>query len=551
MNEVDVIIVGQGLAGSSLAYELVKRGQKVVVVDRGDEGSSSRVAAGLITPLTGKGLNPAWRQAEYLVKAIAHYQELEGQSGKRFYFAQPVLRLFLSDKEKQKWVGKEGPESCWAEAGGEIPEGLMSDHGSIKMPDGAWVDTVTYLSVVKDLLVKEGSFIDADFMEREVSFEGGKVKWRNVLATRIILCQGVYGLSDLGAERCESSSWFDDVEHRSAKGEILTLKIKNLDGGIRYHANGWLAPRGNGEWKAGASYDWGSLDSVPTEDGRKEVLARLRTWLSEDVDIDVVAHSAGVRPIIRSSRPVIAFHKERSEVGFFNGLGSKGTLMAPAVAEHLAMYLCGECELDEELALYGAAQSDHGISVENVTGSLLHCAHGVIKKVVQAGDTVVDATIGNGHDTLFLASCVGFGGKVVGFDIQEEALVSTGKRLNEAGVSEGRYELHQKSHAELANYLVEDVSAVMFNLGYLPSGDKEIITKVESTVEALSAAILSLRKGGVVSVMCYPGHPGGDTEAATVKAWFSDIHGDQYRVTLLQREGARETTPFLLIAEKS
>ncbi|MDC0088282.1 FAD-dependent oxidoreductase [Akkermansiaceae bacterium] len=346
------------------------------------------------------------------------------------------------------------------------------------------------------------------------------------------------------------ASWFSYVPHRSAKGEILTLKIKGLDSSVRYHANGWLAPRGNDCWKAGASYDWVNLDSEPTQEGRDEVLARLETWLSKDLEIEVVDHAAGVRPIIRNSRPVIGFHPDRPQLGFFNGLGSKGTLMAPAVAEHFAMHLCGKCELDEELDFHFTPAFVNRFKTEIITGSLLHRAHVIIKAIIEEGESAIDATIGNGHDTLFLAKCVGNEGKVIGFDIQADAIVSTANRLEEAGVDAKCYDLYQESHANLAARTSENVAVIMFNLGYLPSGDKEVITQVESTMRALKAGLEKIRRGGVLSVMCYPGHTGGDTEAKEVKSWLTALHGDDYGVTLFQREGAKETTPFLLIVSR-
>ena len=580
LREVDVIIVGQGLAGSSLAYELIKRDQKVVVIDRQDEGSSSRVAAGLITPLTGKGMNPAWRQEEYLSKAIEHYQELADKTGQCVYFPQPVLRAFSSQKERAKWLTKKGEQDRWAEEVDSLPEPILSEHGAIVMPDGAWVDTLAYLSVIRGLLVEHEAIINADFKQSEVSVLNDGVEWRGIVARKIILCQGAYGLkkqmhtqasghsNEEGGDKqaCEQQAeWFGDVIHRSAKGEILTLKINGLDESSRYHAQGWLAPRGGNHWKAGASYDWQQLNSETTAEGRDQILTRLRSWIKPGIELEVVDHAAGVRPIIRNSRPVVGFHKEHSQLGFFNGLGSKGALMAPAVAAHLAQHLCGECALDEELDYYRSLSSPaagdstkdcelhRAMRVEIITGSLLHCAHRIISSVVKHGDTVVDATLGNGHDTLFLAGCVGAGksdGLVIGYDIQPEALLATRERLETAGIDSSCYELHEESHEMLARNSAKAVAAVMFNLGYLPSGDKEIITLVDSTMRALASAAKKLSQGGVLSVMCYPGHAGGDSEALTVKGWFESLDTDDYKVTMYQRQGAKATTPYLLIAKK-
>ena len=346
--KVDFLIIGQGIAGSTLALELLKRDETVLVVDRQDAGSSTRVAAGLVTPLTGKGMNAAWRQEQYLPKAVAYYHALEKETGRKFYRKTPVVRLFATEKERQKWEGKDLDHDQWAFDMGRLDGPFKHDLGGIEMSEGAWLDTVTFLQVVKDKLMDAGAWREGDFREEDVTFEDGLVRWQDVFAGKIILCQGAYGLSGIKGY----DGWFSNIPHRSAKGEILSLWIDGLDESKRYHCNGWLAPREGGMWKAGASYDWKNLDSEPTEAGKEDVLTKLRTWLVEgDVPIEVIEHEAGVRPIIRNSRPLVGFHSEMPQVGFFNGLGSKGTLMAPAVAEHFASHLCGECELDEDLSL--------------------------------------------------------------------------------------------------------------------------------------------------------------------------------------------------------
>jgi len=336
---VDFLIVGQGIAGSTLALSLLDRGKSVLVVDRQDKGASTRVAAGLITPLTGKGMNPAWQQERCLKLAQEFYHRLEKVSGRNFYHRQPVVRLFLDEKQKEKWDGKKKVHARWAHDLESTT--LNTPHGGVEMPEGAWLDTKVFLREVKDILKSRSAWREAEFAEGDVAIHDGYVIWDDVTADKIILCQGAYGLGKGG--------WYGDVPHRSAKGEVLTLWVDGLDESKRYHGDGWLAPRGGGVWKAGANYDWDTLDSKPTEEGKNEILKKLKTWM--DLPMEVIDHEAGVRPIIRNSQPVLGFNADTPQIGFFNGLGSKGSLMAPAVADHFADYLCGKCELDEELKL--------------------------------------------------------------------------------------------------------------------------------------------------------------------------------------------------------
>ncbi len=145
-------------------------------------------------------------------------------------------------------------------------------------------------------------------------------------------------------------------------------------------------------------------------------------------------------------------------------------------------------------------------------------AHEQLASVLRAGDLAVDATLGNGHDALFLAGLVGEEGRVIGFDIQDQAIKSSQRRLTEGGVME-RCELVEASHARMNDFVPGEVSAVTFNLGYLPGADQEMITRSRSTLEALNVSLELLRSEGVITCVCYPGHPGGGEEAEQVLAW--------------------------------
>ncbi|MFK7909035.1 MAG: class I SAM-dependent methyltransferase [Akkermansiaceae bacterium] len=191
------------------------------------------------------------------------------------------------------------------------------------------------------------------------------------------------------------------------------------------------------------------------------------------------------------------------------------------------------------------------MAIEHIISTrLIDQAHSIVSRLVREGDSVVDATIGNGHDTLFLANCVGLNGRVIGFDVQEEALRATQQRLFDAGISEHAFELHAVSHERMKTYLTDEIAAVMFNLGYLPGSDKVTITQAETTLQALDAALRSLRAGGVLTVMCYPGHDGGDSEAEAVRGWSQGMSDLGHAIDIYRREGSRSTAPFLITLQK-
>jgi len=176
-------------------------------------------------------------------------------------------------------------------------------------------------------------------------------------------------------------------------------------------------------------------------------------------------------------------------------------------------------------------------------------AHFFLRQYLRPGARAVDATCGNGHDTLLLAELVGPTGRVWGFDIQPEALQATGARLAVSGCRE-RVELIGSGHERLADYVQESVRAVVFNLGYLPGGDKAVITRPSSTLSALDQALQLLAPGGVIVVVIYPGHPGGAEEAAAVEEWGARLAPEQYAVWCSHQLNRAATASYLLVIEK-
>lgn len=146
---------------------------------------------------------------------------------------------------------------------------------------------------------------------------------------------------------------------------------------------------------------------------------------------------------------------------------------------------------------------------------------------LRPGDTVVDATMGNGHDTLYLAQKVGESGRVYAFDVQPQALRNTRVRLEQAGVAD-RVRLILASHDTMDEHVPGEPDAVVFNLGWLPGAEHSCTTQVETTLRAVNKAIRMIRKGGLVTVCVYPGHPEGTRELNALMAWASQLDDTRY-----------------------
>jgi tRNA1(Val) A37 N6-methylase TrmN6 len=185
--------------------------------------------------------------------------------------------------------------------------------------------------------------------------------------------------------------------------------------------------------------------------------------------------------------------------------------------------------------------------------SLVNVAHNLIREVLHTGDIAIDATVGNGHDTLFLVEQVSPSGRVFGFDIQQTAIDSTKEKFQQTHNPECLTLIHA-SHADMSDKIPAHyhgkIKAIMFNLGYLPGGDKTIITRTDSTITALNSASRILSSKGIITVMAYPGHPGGDMETDQVKNWCEQLDKDHFKISIIYSSNNKESAPRLIVILK-
>jgi ubiquinone/menaquinone biosynthesis C-methylase UbiE len=177
-------------------------------------------------------------------------------------------------------------------------------------------------------------------------------------------------------------------------------------------------------------------------------------------------------------------------------------------------------------------------------------SHLIMASFLRPGDAAVDATCGNGHDTLWLARLVGPDGRVWGFDIQEQAVSATRQRLAEAGMAE-RVELFLAGHESMAAHVPDRVRGVMFNLGYCPGSDRTIITRPETTRTALDQALKLLLPGGVLAITAYPGHDGGEKEGEMLQEWSSSLPQRSFHAWRMGQVNTPPDAPHLFLVQKA
>ncbi len=337
MTEFDCIIVGQGLAGTALAWSLRWSGARVLVIDRDEPITSSKIAAGLITPITGQRLVKSWRLDELWTAALQFYRRVEEATGTALFRERPMVRLLATDGEVEfLQLRRQSLEFLALIREPQPPldsRAFATDRGGFEMPFAGQLDVPTYLRVSRETFQRDGGGMTADLdpeSDLVLDDHGVSIPRLGVQARRLIFCEGA---------ALTSNPWFRDVILKPAKGEILTVRIPGLTETRVVHRGVWLVPLGNGLFRVGSTYEWQQLDNRPTSQGRDEIAAKLREFLR--LPFEVLDHQAAVRPIHRNQYPVVGLHPEHNQLGYFNGLGSKGTLHAPYFASQLTRQLEG------------------------------------------------------------------------------------------------------------------------------------------------------------------------------------------------------------------
>ncbi|MCF7821510.1 MAG: FAD-binding oxidoreductase [Mariprofundaceae bacterium] len=328
----DALIVGAGLAGSTLAYRLTLAGRNVLLVSDPSIPSASRTAAGLINPVTGQRL-VLQEGAEALLASAKHfYRGIEARFGVSILHECEMLRILCSEKEKQAWENRTGDPAYNAYIDHELYDhpDINTGYGGFFQHHTWYLDTNTILDTLHQWFREQEILIEAPLSYGDITIESDNIQWQTVQADKIIFCEGWRG---------EKNPWFDWLPFQPAKGEILTLSSDAPIPTYMINRGKWLLPTSEGVFKLGATYERGELNETATEDAKQELLDVLEHIFPGRPVTRVTNHMAGVRPGTRDKQPFIGIHPEHARLGIFNGFGSKGSLMIPWHAEAFTCHL--------------------------------------------------------------------------------------------------------------------------------------------------------------------------------------------------------------------
>ncbi len=340
----DHFIIGQGLAGSLLAWRLLTAGRRVLVIDNGNVAAASRVAAGLVNPVTGKRLVREPKAETYLAEARACYGRLAGQFGVDFFHDKPMLRLFDNDEIKLSWAKRNDDD----EYRGLIGEALGSDEcgfetgGFIQYQTG-YLLTSPLLNTLSQWFKQQTAMLETEFSYADLQF-GDTIRWQDHSADGVIFCEGA---------RVINNPWFRHLPMQPSRGDILTLQTDDPLPTWIINSGQWLLPLENGLFKVGATYDWPRpgqpLQEKGSLQGREKLLSVLHRLAPTVKHYQLVEHRAGIRPNSKDKRPLIGFHTQHPRLAVFNGFGSKGSMLIPYYARHFADVLLTGGRLDTDV----------------------------------------------------------------------------------------------------------------------------------------------------------------------------------------------------------
>ena len=330
--QVDYLIVGQGLCGTMLSWFLHKEGRSFLVIDDGNEHSSSKVAAGIINPVTGRRYAYTWMIDEIMPFAVEVYQEMGRYFNVAFIMQKGIIDFFPSPQMRNAFIGRHAENDTYLHAypdQNHFNQYFQYDFGCGEIRPAYLVQVQSLLSAWRKRLLEWNSFQEGKFDLKELEVHHDGISYAGVSAERIIFCDGVSGIGN---------PWFSRLPFAPNKGEALLIECEGLTNEHVYKKGLMLAPlsQPHNFW-LGSNYQWEFADDQPSKRFYEHGEAVLKGWLKKPFRI--LSHKAAIRPATIERRPFVGLHPHEERIGLLNGMGTKGTTLAPFFANQLVQHL--------------------------------------------------------------------------------------------------------------------------------------------------------------------------------------------------------------------
>lgn len=329
--DVDYIIIGQGISGTLLSYNLLQAGKRVIVVDEQQPDTASYVASGVINPITGRRVVRTWMIEELLPFAWKIYEDIGTDLGIEIVSQADIISFHASEQMSNAWRERiqEGEEYLQNIHNQHIYEQYFEVRNGIGLTTPCLlVNLHDFLQIWRERLSEKGYLLTECFDEEQCIISNGQVSYRHIKAEKVIFCNGINGYSN---------PYFSKLPHALSKGEALIVSIPGLPRTNIYKQGINIVPFQNDTFWVGSSFEWDFEHKHPTQAFRDKTETALKDWLK--LPITVLDHISAVRPASLDRRPFVGLHPVHPEVGILNGMGTKGCSLAPYFAHQFTQHL--------------------------------------------------------------------------------------------------------------------------------------------------------------------------------------------------------------------
>ncbi len=338
---VDYIIVGCGLAGISFAETALKKSKRVFVYSNASQNSSI-VAAGLYNPVILKRFSALKDAEEQIELLTSFYSSIENKLKIKINYKLPILRKFFSIEEQNNWfLASDKPGMAPFLSTSIVKEkydGIDSPFDFGEVLHTGYVDSATLLDRYKNYLIQEQSFSEETFEYDALQFHENHLQYKGITAKHIVFAEG-FGI--------HSNPFFNHLPLDGTKGELFIVKAPDLRLDAIVNTNVFILPLGNDLFKIGATYNWDDKTPYPTQEGKQELIDRIKEIVN--CDFEIIEHLAGIRPTVKDRRPLLGTHPDHKNMHLLNGLGTRGVMLGPYMANILFNHIEDGTILDREI----------------------------------------------------------------------------------------------------------------------------------------------------------------------------------------------------------
>lgn len=330
--QVDYLIIGQGISGSWLSYFLQKEKKSFLVFDNNNSSAPSRLAAGIINPVTGRRHAEVWMAGEIMPFAWDAYTELGRQLGIETISQKDIIDFFPSPQMRlsfQQRVEQKGEFVSFSESQGQLHQFFNYEFGYGEIRPVYTANLETLLPAWRKFLQQKNLLVEEEFDNSQLDVSVENIKYKSITAQKIIFCDGNSSVVN---------PYFKNLPFAPNKGEALIVEIHGLPAANIYKKGLSLVPMATAcQWWIGSSYAWEFDHGEPTNEFREKTELLLKNWLK--MPFTILKHLSGVRPATLERRPFVGLHPRYPAVGILNGMGSKGCSLSPFFAKQLTDHL--------------------------------------------------------------------------------------------------------------------------------------------------------------------------------------------------------------------